>query len=144
MRSFKISVQSTRPFICSSAQVIPLECSNSFQANFYKTISAKRTRRTAKSRIVQFKHSLSVFAACGIMPALAVISGALPLTVPRRRSLEGEIDRHSVRLGGRHMMFHGKFDQFGITVYPERLHNAVFVKGDSAGRQSQNVSYFFH
>jgi len=53
----------------------------SFQANFYKTISAKRTRRIAKSRIGQFKHSLSVFAACRIMPALAVISGALPLTV---------------------------------------------------------------
>jgi hypothetical protein len=70
--------------------------------------------------------------------------GSIAADGPRRRSLEGEIDFHSVRLGGRHMMFHGKFDQFGITVYPERLHNAVFVKGDSAGRQAQNVSYFFH
>ena len=42
------------------------------------------------------------------------------------------------------MMFYGKFDQFSITVYPERLHNAVLMKGDSSRRQSQNVSYFFH
>jgi len=46
--------------------------------------------------------------------------------------------------GWRHVIFYCEFDQFSIAVYPQRLHNAVFVKGDSSGRQSQNVSYFFH